>query len=235
MRLILCVVCISLVSSIAMAGPPLDGIYKSETIGGPVFEAVGTESWTTPNGWVQPGNVVTMGSFKGNVIGSQWHISCPMITASFLLSNDVDGSGNGNKTYAEMFTGGMFWLSGVGPWGNGDASYQAAIDNYSETIVISYENWVVVGCNMTFSSINGHFEGYPDACFSLMIGDKVCRGNTDTGNKQGFYPDFLDPGCNPTRQYGHWDDVEDLTLTITGCAIPTAPTTWGGIKALHRD
>lgn len=233
---VLCLACCLLLSSIAFAAAPLNGVYKSETIGGPMYEGTGTESWAAPAGWVQVGNVINLASLKAGVLASQWYLSCPTTTAApTLIFNNVNVNGTGTRIYAVNYAGGTFWLSGGGPWGNGDPSYLAAVDTYSETIVLSYLNWVVTGANMTISAVNGHFLGYPETCFSFGIGDKVLRGYTDTGVKPATYPDFLAPDCNPTRVYGHWDDVEDLTLTILGCQVPAQTSTWGEVKALYRD
>jgi hypothetical protein len=234
MRIAIAFVCLLAMPLLAVADAPWDGIYKSTTLGGPVFESVGTTSWTAPNGWLQVGNTTHMESFDGNVHATQWLISCPtIVVAPVLISDDVDANGDGTRTYEVNYSGGTLWLAGGGPWGNGDLEYQASVDSYIETVVLSYLEWAVTGCDVSFSSVHGHFTDYPEQCYSFAIGNKACAGNTDEGNKPGLYPDFVDPSCNPTRTMGRWEDVDDITLTITGCTVPNQSATWGSIKSLY--
>jgi hypothetical protein len=53
--------------------------------------------------------------------------------------------------------------------------------------------------------------------------------------KPANYPTYNDAACNPTGASGHWGDITDLTLSITGCAVGTENKTWGGVKSLYRE
>ncbi|HEU4366577.1 MAG TPA: hypothetical protein VFT13_14065, partial [Candidatus Krumholzibacteria bacterium] len=53
--------------------------------------------------------------------------------------------------------------------------------------------------------------------------------------KPADYPDYRDANCNAGPTDGHWGDIRDLTVSVTGCAVSTEQSTWGGVKSLYRD
>jgi hypothetical protein len=104
-------------------------------------------------------------------------------------------------------------------------------------------NNAVVGA-VSDHSVTAHIQGYPESCISWAIGNGVLRGGEypffNTGvlqnSKPANYPDFHTYNCILAPvEYGHWDDIRDLTLSITGCAVATDPTTWGAVKAKYRN
>jgi hypothetical protein len=176
-------------------------------------------------------------SWDGASLGLQWKYWCSSITIpTETVSDNVDANGNGFRTYKKVFTGGYLWLSGTGPWANGDVDYPGVIDTYEEIETIQYSNWVRTHAVTNVSAI-GHFDNYPDMCMTFYVGNGVEMGSTDFGNPlPADYPDFLVQGtCAPTGVYGGWWDFDDMSLAITGCSVPAEDTTWGAIKALYTD
>jgi hypothetical protein len=98
-------------------------------------------------------------------------------------------------------------------------------------------------------SVTAHIQGYPESCITWGIGNGVLRGGSSPSLplpfnygvlqsvKSAGYPDYPSAsGCvlSPTGP-GHWDDIRDLTISVTGCAVATEPTTWGAVKAKYKD
>jgi hypothetical protein len=185
------------------------------------------------NGFLMMGNVANAESWDGMNLGTSWRYYCPMLTMSTLLVDNVDGSGNGNRTYMKTYVGGYVWLSGSGPWANGDAQYTGAITSYTEFETIQYSN------NMRIAAVSNvqataTFDGY-DNCMNFAVGNMADVNNTDMMMKPMDYPAFLESAnCDPTGTMGAWWDMFTLTLTITGCTVDTHDSTWGEVKALYR-
>ncbi len=136
----------------------------------------------------------------------------------------------------KTFVGGYVWLSGSGPWANGDPEYPGVIDNYVEFETIQYSNWQRVAA-VTNVQATAHFDNYPNTCmvFSVANGSEV--GSTDFGmTKPGDYPDLLQElTCSPTMTLGGWWNLMTMTLSISGCTVENENATWGEVKALYKD
>jgi hypothetical protein len=225
-----------LVAGLALAGPPLEGVYDSTDMGGSVYLGRYSEAWDAGSSALGIGTTLNAESWDGATLASQWRYWCSTImTAPVLLTNTVNASGNGNRTYMKTFVGGYIWLTGSGPWANGDADYPGTIDTYNEFETITYVNWVSVAA-VTNVQATAHFDAYPNECMTFYIGNGSEVGSTDKGGtKPATYPDFLDATCNSTRIEGAWWDMFTLTLSITGCNVPVEETTWGGIKVLYSE
>lgn len=218
-----------------MAGPPLDGVYQSDDLpGGVISTGRYTESWSAPSMPLAMGNAFDAQSWDGMTLGAEWRYYCGSLVNSQLLTDTVNGSGNGNRTYMKTFTGGYIWLAGTGPWANGDADYPGTITDYVEFETITYVNFVRVAAvsNVQASAV---FDNYPSACMTFAVGNMAEMGTTDTMMKPAGYPGFLDPAtCDATRTMGGWWDMYTLTLTISGCTVQTEETSWGAVKSLYR-
>ncbi len=227
---------VMLLAGTSVAGPPLDGVYNSIDMGGPTELGRYTESWDPGGGALMVGTTFNAESWDGSDLGLQWRYFCSTILiAPVLLVDNVDGNGNGNRTYMKTFSGGYIWLSGTGPWANGDPDYPGVIDNYTEFETIQYVNWVEVAA-VTNVQATAHFDNYPTACMNFAIGNGSLVGSTDLGDLfPGDYPDFLDPNCTATRSLGAWWDMFTITLTITGCTTPVQESTWGAVKSLYSE
>jgi hypothetical protein len=229
---------VTLVPVLAIAGPPLDGIYKSTDVGGVINVGRYTESWEAGGGALMPGTTLNAESWDGANLGLEWRYWCStQWVAPVLLINTVNPvTGNGNKTYMKQFNGGYIWLSGTGPWANGDPDYPGVIDTYVEFETIQYVNWVPVHA-VTDVQATAHFNNYPESCMNFFISNGVEIGSTDLGGtKPADYPGFLKAfACTPILTLGAWWDMKDLSLYILDCSVPTEEMNWGAIKAHYKE
>jgi hypothetical protein len=226
-------ICILLIGGVTIAGPPLDGDYQTPDLGGTLYYGRYTEGWDPGGGALETGTTLNAESWDGAALGTQWRYWCSTESApAVLLIDSVNPTtGNGNRTYQKTFTGGYIWLSGSGPWANGDPDYPGVIDSYYEFETITYSNWVPIAAVTNVQAV-AYFDNYPDQCMSFYIGNGTRVASTDLGDPiPPDYPDLLDPNCDPTRTDGAFWDFTAVTLSIVGCATGTEPTTWGAIKS----
>jgi hypothetical protein len=226
-----------MVATAALAGPPVPGNYQSSDIGGPISVGRYTEGWAAGGGALASGTTLNAESWNGTTLGTEWRYWCATSTApAVLLFDNVNAQGYGNRTYMCRFYGGYIWLSGTGPWANGDVDYPGVIDSYVEYETIQYSNWVQVSA-ITNVQANAHFNNYPSACMAFTISNGLRAGSTDFGNvKPATFPDMLAAGtCAPTMTQGAWWNMMTLTLSISpSCATPVKTTTWGTLKSMYR-
>jgi len=229
---------LALTVSASLAGPPLPGNYKSmDLVGGTIPVGRYTEGWDVGGG-APHGNNTTQncGSWDGAALGTVWRYTCGTVSGpAILLFSTVNAQGNGNRTYACPFTGGQLWLSGAGPWANGDPDYPGVFDSYVEYETVQYSNWVPISA-VTNVQAAAHFNNYPTLCMGFSIGNGSRVGTTDLGGvKPADYPAMIDPTCAPTFTLGAWWDFTSLTITLTpDCATPTKASSWGALKAMYR-
>ena len=225
------------------AGPPVSGTWKSTN--GDFDEGTATTKWAATS-YIGAGNVLYGRSFAGGVFTNDWTISCPTVVA---VTPIVPFAGaNGNAIYMFTYSGGYVTLGGPGnPWNGGDAVYTGVIDTYTEIRTIQYASSKIVGA-VSDHSVTAHIQGYTESCITWGIGNGVLRGGSSPSLplpfnygvlqsvKSAGYPDYHDAACASfTSAAGHWDDIRDLTISVTGCAVATDPTTWGAIKAKYRN
>jgi hypothetical protein len=221
-------------------GPPLGGTWKSTN--GDFDEGTATSSWGV-GAYLFRGGYIYGRSTQGAVFTNDWTISCPNVISVTTL---VPSGPTGNAVYMYTYMGGFLTLGGPGnPWDGGDAVYTGIIDTYREIRTVQFVNGKIVGA-VSDHSISAHFQGYPESCATWAIGNGVLRGTTPTGqfnspplqnSKPAGYPDYPQGGnCSLQKSGpGHWDDIRDLTLSITGCTVATEPTTWGNVKSMYRN
>jgi hypothetical protein len=216
-----------LVATAAIAGPPIEDVYRSQSLFGTFLDGRFSESYA---GGAQgaEGNVVHVMSWDGSALGTEWVISCPVLTGTpVLLDDDRDANGTGFVTYQTFYTGGTLWLSSTGPWG--DEDYTGGIDYYSHVTTFFYFN-NVFQTYTTEASVSGTFDGYC-LCFDILANGQW----HGTGALASGYPPYLDGDClGGTVTVGDYGEADDITLSIYECASSTEPTDWGGIKALYR-
>ncbi len=213
----------------AFAGPPLNGTYKSSL--GDFDEGRESTSWLG-GGFLSTGNVLHAQSWDGSTLGGDWEILCPQVVTVTLLVDMVSG-GNGQRIYRIDYAGGFLKLGGAGPWAGGDLSYFGPLDTCVEIRTIIFADDVKVG-SVSDHSVSGHFNGYSQTCLTVAIGNGVWLGESPTVTPAN-YPTNNDTSCNPTASSGHFGDITDLTLSITGCSLSAQSATWGSVKAMYRN
>jgi len=211
----------------ALAGPPRDGTYRSSA--GDFDEGRQATSWLG-GGFLSAGNVLHAQSWSGSALGGDWEILCPQVVNVTLLV-DLVSDGNGQRIYQIDYAGGYFMLDGYGPWESGDPYYLGPIDICVEIRTVMFADDVMVG-SVSDHSVSGHFQGYVFSCVNVAIGNGVWLG--DSAVAPAGYPTYNDTACNPTVLSGHFGDITDLTLSITGCTMSTQSATWGSVKAMYR-
>jgi hypothetical protein len=232
-----CVASLAVLScaSAVFAGAPLPGNYQSTDLGGPIAVGRYTEGWASGGGAMLPGTTLNGQSWNGSALGTEWKYWCATEALPAVLQSDnTDANGNGSRTWKKTFTGGYLWLSGTGPWGNGDPDYPGLIDNYIEYETIQYMGNVAVAA-VTNISATGHFVNYPLACLAFAIANGARIGGSPAAKPAG-YPDLLSAGsCAPDAPEGAWWNIGTLTLSVSsGCSTPSHASTWGALKAIYR-
>ena len=235
-RLATVVMLLVLFTATSYAAAPLNGDYQSTDLGGPLLLGRYSEGWAAGGGALVPGTTLNAQSWDGATLGTQWHYWCSTEeTPAVLLIDNVNASGNGNRTYMKTFVGGYIWLSGSGPWANGDAEYTGYIDTYTEFETVTYTGWTPVAMVTNVQAI-AYFDDYPGTCMSFYIGNGTLVASTALGHTlPADYPGLLDPACNATYVDGAAWNFTSITLSIVDCAVGTEESTWGGIKSLHGN
>jgi hypothetical protein len=226
-----------LTATASFAGPPIPGTYSSTDIGGTIPPGRYSEGWGPGGGGLLSSATLNCGSWDGTSLGLVWRYICAtQLTNAVLILDTVDGSGNGQRTWKCTYSGGTFWLSGTGPWANGDPDYPGVFDSYVEFETVLYSGGIEIGA-VTIVQASAHFDNYPTICMSYGIGSGQRVGTTALGQVEPpNYPPFLQAGtCAPVMPEGAWWNMNGVTLSITsGCAVPTRPSTWGAVKTLYR-
>ena len=219
------------------AGPlPTPGIYYSvDHPGSPglVLTGRGANSWTVPHGNNGIAEVFNSMSFDGATLGTQWTYACGIAPGAHTVQDNRVG-GVGTMIYTQSYFGGRFFLSKSGPWGDGVNDWLGTIGT---TTTITTVQYILVGGVSTpvASRVNINSAGLFDNGCSLefVVANGTGAGDTDMMPKPAGWPDFIDEACAPTRIYGSWGYVQDITLMID-CETATRPSTWGQVKTLYR-
>ncbi len=220
----------------AWAAAPLPGNYQSTDLGGTIPTGRYTEGWDAGGNAFGVGTTQNCGSWDGAARGGVWRYTCgTCVSPAVVISNTVNAQGNGQKTFMQNYVGGIFWLSGTGPWANGDADYPGAFDSYVEYETVQYANFVPFAA-VTNVQAMAHFNNYQSTCIGFSIGNGTRVGTTDLGGTfPANYPALIDANCNATRTLGAWWNFTSISLTLTGdCATGIKPATWGAIKSMYR-
>ncbi len=216
-----------------LADPPLDGVYHSTA--GDMLEGRGSESW--PNGSdFEIGDALNWASWDGATLGLEWTLSCPAICEEpQLIYDGVNSSGYGVQIWQSQYCGGTFWLAADGdePWGGGDDSYTASVQSLNQVTTILFAAWQPVSW-ITNMDMIAHFLGYQETCITLVVSNTERVGDTESQTFPPDYPDLVaGANCTAVDMGSAWD-VEDITMTITGCATPVEETSWGTVKSAYR-
>lgn len=223
------------IAGAAVAGPPLVGVFSSTDLGGDVEVGRYMETYDTPDGAILPGTTLHAQSWDGMSLGTQWSYQCGVVVNDpVLISDFVGATGTGSRTYAKTFVGGTIWLSGNGPWGNGEMEYTGPILSYVEYETIQYVNWERTHA-VTNVSATASLEGFSNSCLAFTVGNGVEIGSTDFGTPvPSDFPAMLDGSCNETDALGAWWDLTTLSLYIDSCIVSSEETTWDSVKSFYR-
>jgi hypothetical protein len=221
-----------------LAGQPTVGVYYSFDLPNGTFNT-GTfsESWVDPGRDGQLGNTVNAQSWDGVLLGAEWKLWCPSIQMPPVLVSDTrDANGSGEVTWRTTYSGGHFWFSGLGPWGDGSQDYFGDLDFFNVTTTYHYVEHQILGIRSNVTS-SGQFDGFTD-CMEYAINNAAFFGNTDDhGPMPAGFPEFLDENCNEgTWVRGGWGSVTEITILIRGdCDVAAEPSSWGRIKSLYAE
>jgi hypothetical protein len=239
MRVTAMVLVLGLIAVPAFAGAPTQGTYYTYDMPNGSFNTGHfSESWVDPGQHGQHGNTINAQSWDGILLGDEWKLWCPSIqTDPVLVSNTVDGNGDGEVTWRTTYTGGHFWFSDDGPWENvlEPQEYTGDLDFFTVTTTYQYVGGEILGIRSNVVSY-GQFDGFTD-CMEYTINNAAFFGTTDEGPKPAEFPEFLDENCGTgTWSRGGWGSVTEIALRIRGdCDVATQPSTWGQIKSLYGE
>ena len=222
----------ALAASVTFAASPIPGLYRSVDLGGTVLLGRASQSWAQPlNAQNGIADVFNAQSWNGSVLGTQWLFRCGIQPAAEIVQDYRDGSGTGAVIFTSTFTGGAYWLSRFGPWGDGVNDLTGTIGATHEIVTVTYVTGFPVESRVNMDA-NGMFDG-SSCLLRFVISNGVGGGDTDLLPKPAGYPDFLDPACAPSRLYGSWGDVMDISMYID-CPVDAHRSTWGRVKQIYR-
>jgi hypothetical protein len=227
-------VLVILCPALALAGAPLTGSWNSTDLGGIVPVGRYTEGWANDGGALLAGTVFNAASWDGVTLGDSWAYSCAVeANNAVLISDTVSGTGFGNRTWMKTFAGGTIWLSGAGPWANGDAEYVGSIIEYVEYETITYVAFNAIAARTNVSA-TASIDGYDSVCLGFTVGNGAKVSDTASGPAPANYPALLTATCSPTAPNGAFWNLAQMTLYIANCSVATEEHSWGSVKALFR-
>lgn len=221
------------VTSPAFAAAPTPGTYDSIDIGGAVLMGRASHSWALANNASNGnGDVFNYQSWNGVTLGSQWVMSCGLSTTNQTVVNNLNGVGTGTIVYTTNYSGGAFFLSKTGPWGDGINDLTGVLLSTSTTLTVQYVAFVPTQRRGDFNT-SGYFNG-SNCELTFAVTNLFGGGDTQyNGALPANFPLFLDPNCGATRTDGNWTSVKDITMRID-CVVPTEVSTWSAVKAQYR-
>jgi hypothetical protein len=208
---------------------PKDGIYT--TSGGSMIGGRASEAWCTGVGPGRPGNTENAMSWDGAILGGQWKVWGQAIDANGAVETgrNLDGNGNGWIDYQTTYTGGQFWLSGSGAWGNGTGDFTGTVAYYNVDARVSYLNGQAVGVTSNIY-MTGVFDGCTQCRIEYAISNALLVWQTGSpGSMPADYPSFL---CDATQ--GELYDVCCAVAKVYCTPAGVDSKSWGEIKELYK-
>ncbi|MCK4546466.1 MAG: hypothetical protein KAW17_03400 [Candidatus Eisenbacteria sp.] len=215
-----------------LAGPPLYGEYFDNLEGRYTVSYVGDV-------WLSLGNTYHAESWDegASALGLLWEFACPALEGEpEWIGSWFDEDGNGYASYLLRYSGGTFWLSGAGPWGNEETEYTGILDYYTERRAVHFWHGLPFRIETQGVECAGDFDE-----FDVRLCAEWDAMNVGVSDGQvPDYPVLLEsPGgvCspNPTLR-GEYGRVECVVLRISDEEGPTRAknATWGSIKSTYR-
>jgi hypothetical protein len=207
---------------------PLDGQYS--TYAGTLLPGRVSEAWCTIMSPGVPGNTENAMSWDGTALGTQWHVWGMAIDAfgAIETARSIDGNGTGWIDYTTNYDGGLFWLSGSGPWGGTPAGFTGFLTYYNVSTRVSYYLGQMVGAtsNVFFTGV---FDNCPNCAIEYSIANAMFVWRTGMPNEPSPYPPFL---CGASA--GEYFEACCILTKIHCNPVGTEPATWGAIKSIYR-
>ncbi|MGD9547831.1 MAG: hypothetical protein AB7V45_09845 [Candidatus Krumholzibacteriia bacterium] len=215
--------------------PNLNGYWTTND--GSMTGGRASEAWCGSGGMpIQggvPGNTQNAMSWNGAALGALWKAWGMEIdgAGAVLISDTLDGSGTGTRTYRTNYLGGQFWLTRDNTWADGAADLEGVLTSYVVFTTITFYTGIPMGATSNIS-FTGDFLNCPavNGCevrFAIANAMKIWDTNMATPMPAN-YPAFL---CSASA--GEFFDVCCISMDIA-CAIDTEPTSWGDLKAQYK-
>jgi len=212
----------------AFAADPIPGIYSSTS---DFLEGRGSASWENAPANKSLNHVFNSQSWDGSTLGTEWVFECG-VGNTVVTSVDTTG-GDGFISYQTVYTGGTFWLSKDGPWGDSVNDLTGTLNTTTDNTTVSYSNGFPVAAVANVYT-TGQFDG-SSCVLEFAIGNAQGLGDTDIASLPADYPPFLDVACVAgNRDRGSWGDLITLTMSID-CSTPVNTMHWGQIKRTYGD
>jgi hypothetical protein len=216
-----------------LAGPPLQGEYFVDQSYGRYTKSYVGETFYSL------GNTYHAQSWdpEACALGLLWEFACPALVGELEYTGSwFDEEGNGYAWYLVRYSGGTFWLSGEGPWGNEETEYTGILDYYAEMIACHYWHWIPSAWETSGVKCSGVFDEFD---MRLCVEWDTNRDGWSEGQVPD-YPVLLEsPGgvCSPNPTLaGEYGTVQWAVLRISDEEGPTRAenATWGSIKSMYR-
>lgn len=222
---------VAVIAAPALATGPVPGTYNSIDLGGSVQLGRMSQSWPAPgNATGGAGDVFNLRSWDGSSLGDQWWFQCGLQPSPAVVQ-DLRVGGTGAVIISNTFIGGRFFLDGTGPWSDGSKDLNGSLGVTRITVTERWVGGVLEESRMNIDT-DGVFDG-SRCTLTFVISNGLGEGNTDTGSLPANYPAFLDPNCQPSRVYGAWGSMSQITMRID-CPVTGQKSTWGALKTMYR-
>jgi hypothetical protein len=170
-------------------------------------------------------------SWNGTSLATQWELSC-FSAPSYNNQDFRDGTGTGVVIYVIESIGGHL-RCGPGPWSA--QVMDADISTVYEMVIVPYVNGVQSEPAAVQMTGYGVLEDGSSIVFQVSDGVGGCE-TIFCPTLPEHFPSPIDQSCEAVAPgpYGHWADIDGVSIEITKNDTPTHRSSWGAIKTLYR-